>query len=151
MFYTAKTAENYEILVKLSMQILAASRITQSQRKLPHLELFRPSRNVGLFISWIFFCWLCSVLIMKSKILWWATIALEKSFWYICSNTHLNSRETVHLKLQYIFSFSVILIAWYLKKMYSHFPDIHWAEDQTRSFWPSFLWAPAEEKLDHIG
>ena len=33
----------------------------------------------------------------KIKILWWPTKALEKSFWLIYSNSHLNSRETVPL------------------------------------------------------
>ena len=42
----------------------------------------------------------------KIKILWWPTIALEKSFRLIYGNTHLNSRETVPLRMRnnkYIF------------------------------------------------
>ena len=47
--------KNDKILGCLSVQILASSRIKRTQRKLPHLELCRPSRIVVPFICWIFF------------------------------------------------------------------------------------------------
>ena len=86
----------------LSLQILMSSRITWTQWKLPHLELCRPSRIANPFWRcWIFFCKLCKLRsrypFNKIKTLWWTTIALEKSFQLMYSNTHLKFHETIPL------------------------------------------------------
>ena len=76
------------------MQILAASRITQTQQKLLHLELCRPCRIAEPFDAGSSFV---KCPFNKIKILWWATIALEKSRRLIYININLNSCETVPL------------------------------------------------------
>jgi len=51
----------------------------------------------------------------KIKILCWRTLPLEKSFQFICSNTHLNSRETVTLTDNFftIFCLKAKLVSFY--------------------------------------
>ena len=46
----------------------AESRITQAQRKPPHLELFKQFRIVGPFIRWIFFSKLLSMVSLLKKL-----------------------------------------------------------------------------------
>jgi len=94
MFYTAQNVKNDEILVSLSMQIVASSGIMRTQQRLPHLELDHlelPSHSDAG----------SSFLNCKIEILLWATIALEKSFQLMYSNTHLKYRVTVSLKQQF--------------------------------------------------
>ena len=59
----------------------------------------------------------------KIKILWWQTIALEKSFPLIYSNTHLNSHETVPLKFR---KYDRLVIQWGLqfKNQKIHFVSV---------------------------
>jgi len=65
-------------------------------KKIPHLESPIQFTIALHYIYWNIFV-NCKVFPNKIKILWWASPALEKSFWLICSKSHLNCRETVPL------------------------------------------------------
>ena len=67
---------------------------------LAKLKLERQSEIAKLYIRWFFFWLIVKCPYNKVKILWWATFVIEKSLLLIYINAHLNSSETVPLKVE---------------------------------------------------
>ena len=96
--YSRITVSTFTIILDQEATPTSPDKKYAQRTCLPHLELFRPSRIVGPFICWIFFCKFQSIPLIKFKFYDGRQLPLKRAFnWYKAIPTHLNSRETLHL------------------------------------------------------